>query len=597
MHKLSKICLKNFRSCKDVTLMLNHYTPIVGYNNAGKSTIIQGIIWLLAPSGGICENDFCGNDLSNPIEVRGELVGITQELLNQLGDNHRAKIEQFISADGTLSIKRTQSAPGSTKKDRPLFVLKPGEDPTDDTSWVINPTGIDAAISVLFPSPIHIEAMQDAAQDAAKNTSNSTLGKLLKEVLGTVAEQHGQQISAAVEELKAILSADGDKRAPELTEIDKATNTALEELFPGIQIRSEIPAPTIQTLFKAGTIKIHDPQRGDSWHDFESMGHGAQRTIQMALIRCMAERGRSNNAPACRLLLIDEPELYLHPQAIEQVRSALVELTHIGYQIVFSTHSPMLIGHESVPNTLLIRKGSGGTSVLPTLSQAAEETIGRNRAQAEVLFSLANSSQILFCEKVLLVEGNTEARLLPFIYEKTFNRTLGLDKIALVPLGGSDNTKKAMDILDTMGISHQCIIDLDALFRNGHNYGVIDSSNATIAACKEYFSQRALSGEIGLTATGLPEKKSPNGIKAADVYAECASSQDFAAPLTALHNDIKRNHNMWFWPIGDIERVLDLTGKGEKHWVRFIADAEERGLASKVLKPKLLNDLLDWIKP
>lgn len=596
MHKLNNIWLKNFRSCKDVSLCLNSFTPLVGYNNAGKSTIIQGIIWLLAPSGGMCEDDFCRNDLTNPIEVMGELGGITQDLLDRLEANHKTKIEKYISNDGTLFIKRVQSVPGTTKKDRPLFVLKPGDEIGNDDSWDKNPAGIDAAITKLFPSPIHIEAMQDAAQDAAKNTSGSTLGKLLKEVLGTVAEQHGQQISDAVDDLKAILSAEGDNRAPELNEIDTATNTALGELFPGIQVRAEIPAPTIQALFKAGTIKIRDPQRGDSWHEFDSMGHGAQRTIQMALVRCMAERGRQDDDPSCRLLLIDEPELYLHPQAIEQVRSALVALTLIGYQVVFSTHSPMLIGSDSVPNTLLIRKGDDGTKVLPTLSQAAKDKIANNRAQAEVLFSLSNSSQILFCEKVLLVEGSTEARLVPFLYEKAFNRTLGLDKIALVPLGGSGNTKKARDILDAMGIEHQSVVDLDVIFRMGQDYGVIGPQNATIDACKAHFAQRHQNGEIGLTS-GLPEKISPGGIKAADVYAECAASPDLLAPITALHEDIKNNHSMWVWPVGDIERVLDLTGKGEKHWVRFIADAEENGLENKVLKPATLLHFLNWVKP
>ena len=597
MHKLNKVWLKNFRSCKNISINLNSFTPLVGYNNAGKSTIIQGIIWLLAPSGGICEDDFCGNDLTNPIEVMGELGGITQDLLQRLGDTHRTKIENYISDDDILVIKRTQSAPGTTKKDRPLFVFRPGGSIDDEDSWDKNPAGIDAAISNLFPSPIHIEAMQDAAQDAAKNTSGSTLGKLLNEVLGTVVEQHGQHIADVINDLKAILSAEGANRAPELNEIDTVTNNALNELFPGIQVRAEIPAPTIQTLFKSGTIKIRDPHRGDSWHDFDSMGHGAQRTIQMALVRCMAERGRQADDPACRLLLIDEPELYLHPQAIEQVRSALIALTRIGYQVVFSTHSPLLIGRESVPNTLLIRKGTEGTIALPTLSQAARDRINNNRAQAEVLFSLSNSCQILFCEKVLLVEGNTEARLIPFLYEKTFNRTLGLDKIALVPLGGSSNTRQAMDILDAMGIIHQSVVDLDALFRNGQNYRVIQPPNAIIEACKLYFVQRHQNGEIGLTDNGLPEKNNPSGIKAADIFADCAASPDFSAPIMTLHEEVKNNHNMWVWPVGDIERVLQLTGKGEKHWVRFIADAEENGLNSKILRPNMLNDFLNWIRP
>lgn len=600
MHRLKRIQIKNFRSCKDVDLHLNAYTPLVGYNNAGKSNIIQAIIWLLAPTGGMCCDDFCGNDTSKPVEVTGELHDITDEILNKLQEKHREKIKKYISEGGVLVIKRVQATEGTTKAHRPLFVFKPGENVEDDDSWDKNPTGIDNAIAALFPEPIHIAAMQDASQDAAKNTASSTLGKLLKAVLGTVQDNHGKEIADAVANLEALLSADGDNRAPELTEIDKAANSALNDFFPGIKVRTEIPAPSVPTLFKSGTLKINDPLRSEqSWYNFESLGHGAQRTIQMALVRCMAERDQKDDDPSCRLLLIDEPELYLHPQAIEQIRLALLALTEKNYQVVFSTHSPMLIGRDRAPYTRLIRKDEHGTKVLPTMEEAAKQTIDDNRAQAETLFSLSNSSQILFSEKVLLVEGSTEARLLPFVYEKKFGRTLGADKIALVPLGGSGSTKKAIDILDTMGVKHQSVVDLDALFTQGVAYKVVTATDADITACKKHFLQRSLREEIDLNDNGLPEKNrnKTEKILAADAYAECAVSSECHDKVESLHKRVRDDYDMWAWPVGDIERVLDLTGKGEKHWVKFMAAVEEDGLEAQIIEQNVFDAFLDWIKP
>ena len=53
-----------------------------------------------------------------------------------------------------------------------------------------------------------------------------------------------------------------------------------------------------------------------------TLGHGAQRSIQMTLIRHLADLKLNNQEQATTtLLLIDEPELYLHPQAIEILRS------------------------------------------------------------------------------------------------------------------------------------------------------------------------------------------------------------------------------------------------------------------------------------
>lgn len=45
-HHLSKISIKNFRSCKDIDINFSSFTPLIGYNNAGKSTILNAIEWL-----------------------------------------------------------------------------------------------------------------------------------------------------------------------------------------------------------------------------------------------------------------------------------------------------------------------------------------------------------------------------------------------------------------------------------------------------------------------------------------------------------------------------------------------------------------------
>ena len=62
MQRLSRIQIQNYRSCKDTSFPLDDFTPLVGYNNGGKSNILSVIKWLLKPSA-LSERDF--NDPKN----------------------------------------------------------------------------------------------------------------------------------------------------------------------------------------------------------------------------------------------------------------------------------------------------------------------------------------------------------------------------------------------------------------------------------------------------------------------------------------------------------------------------------------------------
>jgi putative ATP-dependent endonuclease of the OLD family len=74
MHTLAHISISNFRSCKNVSLPLGDFTPVVGYNNAGKSNILAAIEWLIEPSA-LAAGDFL--DPSSALVVEGAVTGIT----------------------------------------------------------------------------------------------------------------------------------------------------------------------------------------------------------------------------------------------------------------------------------------------------------------------------------------------------------------------------------------------------------------------------------------------------------------------------------------------------------------------------------------
>lgn len=157
-HHLSEVSIRNFRACKEAEFTISPYTPIVGYNNAGKSSILQAIEWLFKD--GLLGERFY-NSLDLEIIVEGTVTGISDEVLDRLDPIHREPMLEYIS-NGTIKIKRVQPTGASKKADVKLFI----EHPTQ--GYKPNPRGISNAISALFPDPIRIGAMEDAEEDVVK---------------------------------------------------------------------------------------------------------------------------------------------------------------------------------------------------------------------------------------------------------------------------------------------------------------------------------------------------------------------------------------------------------------------------------------------
>ncbi|HMQ04613.1 MAG TPA: AAA family ATPase [Pyrinomonadaceae bacterium] len=587
-HLLSQITIRNFRSIKDHTFDLSSFTPLVGYNNAGKSNILTAIEWLLRTFA-LDEGFF--NDATQEVEVIGKIEGITAELLELLAEPHRNSIMPYLSND-SLTIRRTLASPGTARNIK-LSVQDPNQIGTD-TEWRPNPTGIDNAITALFPEPILIGAMQDAGEDVSKFKNTTTIGKLLAEIIAPVQENHEQTISDALADVRALLDSDGENRAQELIDFDNEASEKIGAFFPGIRLKVHIPTPELKDVFSRGTIKILEGDMANG-KDIGTYGHGTQRSIQMALIRYLADkkRGVGPNA-STTLLLIDEPELYLHPQAIEILRDALKRLSSEGYQVIFSTHSPCMITSEDILNTILVRKvAATGTYCRNTLRAAIPTLVEDAPSQVELIFSLTHSSEVLFSERVILAEGTTEKRVFPRIVEKITGQSLGMQKIALVVLNGSQNIKKASEILRAMDLPTKVVADLDYVLRHGEADGCVAAGDTDIAAIMAHLAGIATGNGINLE-NGFPTKKN-SSMTAAEAFQFLAAETAIQQNIADLHNKLNAV-GVWIWKKGDLEAHLGCIDKNEAAWAAFCGRLPNENLSDMLPDDhQELTDCVNWL--
>lgn len=575
--------MENFRSCVRFEAELSDFTAFVGYNNAGKSNALGAVRWAIK-GWGLLTADF--NDPARPASVEFLVDGISTQILEGLAETHRRKIAPFCP-DGVLRLRRVQATPGGGAQAAILEVCKA------DGDWQPNPAGIPAALAALLPEPIEIRAMEDAGEDVSKSKSGTTIGRLLGELAKPLDKSYGDVLTKALAEFGRRLGAEGAERVPELEAVDAAANDALHELFPDLQIKVHIPAPELKEVFKAGTIKVYEGP-AEAGRDVAAVEHGAQRSIQMALVRVLAERGRSEGETASRtLLLVDEPELYLHPQGVEQTREALKTLSRGQYQVLASTHSPLMIAPEDAETAILVHKPAGkGTKARTRLVDAVREALEAGTAQKELLFELSRLGEVLFSERILLVEGKTEQRLLPELFARVSGRTLRGARIGFVPLGSSGDIPGAMRILQAMGVSVRAVVDLDFPFKVAPAVGLVPTDDPRVDGVRA--RSRSLAPSLGFKVSddGFPCKG--GSLSAEKAWEELAEDEDVRRDVEALHPEL-RKCGIWFWRSGALEAVLGIDGKKSSTHAGFLEKLRKGDVSECVADADSLEACLRWV--
>jgi predicted ATPase len=97
-------------------------------------------------------------------------------------------------------------------------------------------------------------------------------------------------------------------------------------------------------------------KRSDQSFDASSLSDGTLRFIALATLFLQPEEYRPS------VILIDEPELGLHPYAIEMLAS-LIRQASVDTQVIVSTQSSLLLDHFEPEDVLVANRVDGGTQI------------------------------------------------------------------------------------------------------------------------------------------------------------------------------------------------------------------------------------------
>ncbi|MEV7541762.1 AAA family ATPase [Streptomyces sp. NPDC089915] len=524
--RLETIKIENFRGLTDVSIPFSRFGCLIGENNAGKSSVFQALNMFLK-SGNAADSDFLSRN--RPIRIQLSFSDVSDADLKRLEDGHRVRIEKEVR-DGRITLAKVYASPGKgtllvvtrvPREQRYTKIviddtLKPGlssevitanvqvmyPEIADKLGGKINraavrreiaavleklgdddfvtgddslPTGMDKSIAPLLPECVYIPAVKELNEEV-KTTSTATFGRLLSLLFGQIEHQLPElesSFEALRGQLNVITADDGeesDQRLSEVREIESLIQRNLQESFPRASVRLEIPPPRLRSLLEEAEISIDD---GITGH-FKTKGDGLRRSVAFAILRAYVDMKTARPATAdssqqpC-LLLFEEPEVFLHPQAQRKLFEALAFFSEFN-DVLVSTHSSSFFS-----------PGATGTFVKVIKDHSLDPPASRTRVidlsdmdardQFEII-KHENNEAAFFANAVLLVEGPSDHVLIPHI-ARTLNAEWDFEKraTAVAKVEGKGSIARYRGFFTRFEMQVAVLADLDVLIEGFDKLG------------------------------------------------------------------------------------------------------------------------------
>lgn len=429
--RIEKISLTNWRSIKEAEVKVRDFLMLTGKNNHGKSNVLLSILFFFGrrPAD---KHDFFNGTESLSVSIRfNELTPQEQKLFQVTGDH------AVITKTVTLVECQETFFCGNT----PL---------TDEAQ---------SYLTERYAELIYIPASRQSLETLTRN--------------GETPYQQLLRVMAAAA-LHSPLAITGEENATSFPPEDNTaklgiiTHALSEEMFDwGVEVVFPEGA-------KQEALTIELKVRDDAAADLARKGHGFQRAIFFAIIRAWAKllesgfRLSAQEIPQEIILLYEEPELFLHPQAQRELLSCLKTLSENGVRIMLTTHSSFFVDLSRYQSICIVTRNEyeEGTRV----QQATEELFFQHEEVRNFNMSYwinPDRGELFFARKVILVEGPTEKVILPKLAKKAgvFHH-----EDTVIDCGGKSNMPSYIALLNRFRIPYVVAYDSDQhRYRNRHS--------------------------------------------------------------------------------------------------------------------------------
>lgn len=203
-------------------------------------------------------------------------------------------------------------------------------------------------------------------------------------------------------------------------------------------------------------------------------GSGTQNKtlIMLALIRAaQVEELESATDKITPIILIEEPESFLHPSAQSEFGTTLIRVADkLGVQVIVATHSVSFLNTDRPSANVLLNRDTfrgkpRGTKRVAIHDGNWMQPFAELLGYTEESFKPWHDAITMRGQKVLLVEGAIDKRYLERMKDAAFGNSALRDDIQIFSYNGADNLRNESILKLVINLSRQCVVtcDFDAI--------------------------------------------------------------------------------------------------------------------------------------
>lgn len=493
-----------------ITVDMSDIVCLVGQNNAGKSTVLDCYELILGKKA-ISESKIHKNAKVNPyVELWIEIPFGTPNI----GDEW-IKVDYEDFPDTPILRSRWTWSLETLSVQRTTFDKGAGIFSEDSKAG-----GLDNVFNSRLPKPLRIGALEQP-EDQKAELLKIVLDPIIKNLKQKALEQ-GTPLNTSIGALKTVLKNELTNYQTMVDEVEGSLRTQYSAVFDSHNVHIEIEPHDnffdIDSYLKKAT-DIFIEENGHLL-PIKSQGTGSQRTLfwsllkvrsalqskldaesniikskkdkekqieairekisklessqkalSAALTKSLAENKQkleelenakepSNFERGC-ILMIDEPEIALHPSAVRLAKNQLYNLAKDkGWQVLLTTHHPAFIDPAQDHTTIVrVDKNASGSKVFKSEIEKFDED--EKHTLAALLRFDGSFSEIFFSKEVIIVEGDTEYS----VFQELFNldgTPRNINERAVVRAGGKGTIPLILRILRHFKIPHGVLHDIDS---------------------------------------------------------------------------------------------------------------------------------------